>query len=104
MPVQTKTIGSRASVLNGKADMTAQGHTADQLTRNAQGRIVLAKRSESSSNRNSSHLSMWRECVTATAKPGDSGFPSKDSEHYKRAMTMYTQRRKAPSKEEDSWF
>lgn len=97
MPVQTKTIGSRAAVLNGKADMTAQGHTADQLTRNSQGRIVLAKRSESSSGRNSSHLAKWRECVTATAKTGDTGFPPKGSEHYERAMKMYT-------KKEDSWF
>jgi hypothetical protein len=104
MPVQTKTIGSRSAVFNGKADMTAQGHTADQLTRNTQGRIVLAKRSESSAGRNSSHLSMWRECVSSTAKPGDSGFPAKDTDHYKRAMALYTQKRKAPSKEEDSWF
>jgi hypothetical protein len=97
MPVQTKTIGSRAAVLRGKADMTAQGHTAEQLTKNAQGRIVLAGRSASSASKNNSHLAKWRECVTATAKPGDTGFPAKGSEHYERAMKMY-------SKKEDSWF
>jgi hypothetical protein len=97
MPVQTKTIGSRASVIKGKADMTSQGHTAEQLTRNSQGRIVLANRSASSSSKNNSHLTKWRECVTATAKPGDSGFPAKGTEHYDRAMKMY-------SKKEDSWF
>lgn len=104
MPVQTKTVGTPAAVLSGRADMTAKGYTREQLVKNANGRIVLKSRSESSANRGENKaLATWRECVKETRQEGDSQIPAKGSAHYQRARELYEKKmNKAP--ESSSWF
>lgn len=107
MPVQTKTVGSAAAVYNGKADMTDKGYTKEQLVKNANGRIVLKSRSESSTGRGvNKALDTWRECVKETRQEGDSAIPSKGSVHYDKARSLYEKKmNKSPAEEsKGGWF
>lgn len=107
MPVETKTIGTPAAVLAGRADMTKNGYTREQLVKNSNGRIVLKSRSESSINRGENKaLTMWRECVNETRREGDPMIPKKESDHYKRARELYDKKTKAASAPQSSggWF
>lgn len=108
MPVETKTVGSPAAVLAGRADMTKNGYTQEQLVKNSNGRIVLKSRSESSVNRGENKaLTLWRNCVTETRREGDPVIPKKGSEHYNRAREMYDKKNKAaeaPQSGGGGWF
>lgn len=106
MPVQTKTVGSASAVYNGKADMTDKGYTKEQLVKNANGRIVLKSRSESSTGRGANKaLDTWRECVKETRQEGDPVIPSKGSAHYDRARAMYNKKmEKTTEPDSKGWF
>lgn len=105
MPVETKTIGTPSAVLKGKADMTKKGYTQEQLTKNANGRVVLKSRSDASTSRGENKaLATWRQCVEETRQEGDSRIPAKGSDHHTRARELYDKKMGSTKEEKGGWF
>jgi hypothetical protein len=81
-------MSSRTKVMNGSANKTSGGLTANDLVKNNKNRIVSAARSENA--RSSEPLALWRQvCAEYLQGGGFTKIPKKGTAAYNKLMLEY---------------